>query len=156
MIFFLSSDTRGPSIDCLFFCLLSSDETTLLTQWQENVPFPVWDLYRCHLHGHCFTDLFHQTSTEALPWVEGESKQWFYLEFAGTGKFHYLAKGKVHSKNKSPFPSDYYWNWLSDKDLDTRRFHERSLGILMLVLAGNERSQNHCGCPCLWMRRIGW
>lgn len=40
MIFFLRPDTRGPSIDCLFFRCLSSGETTLLKQSHRTVcPF---------------------------------------------------------------------------------------------------------------------
>lgn len=36
-----------------------------------------------------------------------ESKQCLDLELTGTNKFHYFAKGKYHSKNRTPFHSDY-------------------------------------------------
>lgn len=51
--------------------------------------------------------VFHQSSTEARCRLERENKQCLDLELTGTNKFHYFTKGKYHSKNRTPFHSDY-------------------------------------------------
>lgn len=94
MIFFLSSDTRGPSIDCLFCCLLSSDETTLLTQSHQKMcpsqsELSIDGIYTVIVLQFCVSPEWHRSPSLS----GGREQAGFYLEFTGTGKFHYLAKG---------------------------------------------------------------
>lgn len=108
MIFFLTSDIRGPSIDCLFLLppVLWGNytfETVMSQRALSDVSSPQMPVTQ----SGCFDSVcFHPSSTDA-PSVSGE-RAWHvcvYLEFTGTNKFRYFAKGSYFLKIGLLFPS---------------------------------------------------